>query len=604
MFEHFTDRGRRVVVLAQEEARMFNHNYIGTEHLLLGLIQEHESVAAKALESLGISLEAVHQQVEEIIGQGQQAPSGHIPFTPRAKRVLQLSVREALQLGHNFSGPEHILLSLIREGDGVAVQVLVSLGADLNRVRQQVIQLLHRRQDPDPAPAANLAELVPRTVLVESISSTPLALDQFGRNLTAAARGGRLDPVIGREKEIERVIQVLSRRTRNNPILVGVPGVGKTAVVEGIAQKIVQGEVPATIRDKQVYTLDLAVLAVAPHASFADQLTAILDEISGRPDIVVLIDDVRALFSPGAPGEDGNLASVARLKLIRGEIQLVLSATAQEYAGLMEKDSMLRRSIQIIEVAESGIAQSVEILKGTRDGLERHHQVTISDDALIAAVELAAEHIKDQPLPEKAIDLLDQACAQVAMQQAVSPPEHRTYDEEIAAVRQAKEAAIDAQEWEIAASLRDQEKRLLATRDMERSESLYVVPEVQKIHIVEALAVVSGVSAADVLSEQASAERTPKYPPSAMTTEDKQIWAISLSLQPWGDRQPGRRAAHQPLPPGALTHGHAERPPAASEGAGLALDRALGGFGAGHHPLVVPPAAEGPLLPRGVGQAD
>ena len=291
MFERFTDRARRVVVLAQEEARMLNHNYIGTEHILLGLIHEGEGVAAKALESLGISLDAVRQQVEEIIGQGQQAPSGHIPFTPRAKKVLELSLREALQLGHNYIGTEHILLGLIREGEGVAAQVLVKLGADLNKVRQQVIQLLNGYQSKEPAGTA-----------AEATPSTSLVLDQFGRNLTQAAREGKLDPVIGREKEIERLMQVLSRRTKNNPVLIGEPGVGKTAVVEGLAQAIVKGEVPETLKDKQLYTLDLGSLVAGSRyrGDFEERLKKVLKEIRTRGDIIMFIDEIHTLVGAGA----------------------------------------------------------------------------------------------------------------------------------------------------------------------------------------------------------------------------------------------------------------------------------------------------------------
>ena len=304
MFERFTDRARRVVVLAQEEARMLNHNYIGTEHILLGLIHEGEGVAAKALESLGISLEAVRQQVEEIIGQGQHAPSGHIPFTPRAKKVLELSLREALQLGHNYIGTEHILLGLIREGEGVAAQVLVKLGADLNRVRQQVIQLLHGYQGKEPAAAGASSESAP---------STSLVLDQFGRNLTAGAREGKLDPVIGREKEIERVMQVLSRRTKNNPVLVGEPGVGKTAVVEGLAQKIVKGEVPETLKDKQLYTLDLGALVAGSRyrGDFEERLKKVLKEIRTRGDIILFIDELHTLVGAGAAEGAIDAASMA-----------------------------------------------------------------------------------------------------------------------------------------------------------------------------------------------------------------------------------------------------------------------------------------------------
>ena len=310
MFERFTDRARRVVVLAQEEARMLNHNYIGTEHILLGLIHEGEGVAAKALESLGISQEAVRQQVEEIIGQGQQAPSGHIPFTPRAKKVLELSLREALQLGHNYIGTEHILLGLIREGEGVAAQVLVKLGADLNRVRQQVNQLLQGYQGKEPAAGPP----------PEAASSASLVLDQFGRNLPAGAREGKLDPVIGREKEIERVMQVLCRRTKNNPVLVGEPGVGKTAVVEGLAQKIVSGDVPEILKDKQLYTLDLGALVAGSRyrGDFEERLKKVLKEIRTRGDIILFIDELHTLVGAGAAEGAIDAASILKPMLARG----------------------------------------------------------------------------------------------------------------------------------------------------------------------------------------------------------------------------------------------------------------------------------------------
>ena len=403
MFERFTDRARRVVVLAQEEARMLNHNYIGTEHILLGLIHEGEGVAAKALESLGISLEAVRQQVEEIIGQGQQAPSGHIPFTPRAKKVLELSLREALQLGHNYIGTEHILLGLIREGDGVAAQVLVKLGADLNRVRQQVIQLLHGYQGKEPGPAAaGSAEAAP---------STSLVLDQFGRNLTQGAREGKLDPVIGREKEIERVMQVLSRRTKNNPVLVGAPGVGKTAVVEGLAQKIVKGEVPETIKDKQLYTLDLGALVAGSRyrGDFEERLKKVLKEIRTRGDIILFIDEIHTLVGAGAAEGAIDAASILKPMLARGELQTIGATTLDEYRKYLEKDAALERRFQPIQVAEPTIAHTIEILKGLRDRYEAHHRVSITDGALVASAQLADRYISDRFLPDKAIDLIDEA---------------------------------------------------------------------------------------------------------------------------------------------------------------------------------------------------
>ena len=461
MFERFTDRARRVVVLAQEEARMLNHNYIGTEHILLGLIHEGEGVAAKALESLGISLEAVRQQVEEIIGQGQQAPSGHIPFTPRAKKVLELSLREALQLGHNYIGTEHILLGLIREGEGVAAQVLVKLGADLNRVRQQVIQLLSGYQGKEPASAGGPQAEAP---------STSLVLDQFGRNYTQAAREGKLDPVIGREKEIERVMQVLSRRTKNNPVLIGEPGVGKTACVEGLAQAIVKGEVPETLKDKQLYSLDLGALVAGSRyrGDFEERLKKVLKEIRTRGDIVLFIDELHTLVGAGAAEGAIDAASILKPMLARGELQTIGATTLDEYRKHLEKDAALERRFQPIQVAEPSLAHTIEILKGLRDRYEAHHRVSITDAAIVAAATLADRYISDRFLPDKAIDLIDEAGARLRIRRMTAPPDLREFDERIASVRREKESAIDAQDFEKAASLRDKEKQLLgekATRE-------------------------------------------------------------------------------------------------------------------------------------------
>jgi ATP-dependent Clp protease ATP-binding subunit ClpC len=344
VFERFTDRARRVVVLAQEEARLLNHNYIGTEHILLGLIHEGEGVAAKALESLGISLEAVRAQVEEIIGHGGAAPSGHIPFTPRAKKVLELSLREALQLGHNYIGTEHILLGLIREGEGVAAQVLVKLGADLSRVRQQVIQLLSGYSGGKEAAQTGAG------ATGESAPGGSLVLDQFGRNLTQLARDKKLDPVIGRSKEIERVMQVLSRRTKNNPVLIGEPGVGKTAIVEGLAQDIVSGDVPETLTGKQLYTLDLGALVAGSRyrGDFEERLKKVLKEIRTRGDIILFIDELHTLVGAGAAEGAIDAASILKPMLARGELQTIGATTLDEYRKHLEKDAALERRFQPI----------------------------------------------------------------------------------------------------------------------------------------------------------------------------------------------------------------------------------------------------------------
>jgi len=478
---------------------MLNHNYIGTEHILLGLIHEGEGVAAKALESLGISLEAVRSQVEEIIGQGQTPPTGHIPFTPRAKKVLELSLREALQLGHNYIGTEHILLGLIREGEGVAAQVLVKLGADLNKVRQQVIQLLSGYAGGKGEPGQAGGEQAPTGSLV---------LDQFGRNLTQLARETKLDPVIGRDKEIERVMQVLSRRTKNNPVLIGEPGVGKTAIVEGLAQKIVKGEVPETLKGKQIYTLDLGALVAGSRyrGDFEERLKKVLKEIRTRGDIVLFIDELHTLVGAGAAEGAIDAASILKPMLARGELQTIGATTLEEYRKHLEKDAALERRFQPIQVAEPSVAHTIDILKGLRDRYESHHRVTITDDAVVAAANLADRYISDRFLPDKAIDLIDEAGSRMRIRRMTAPPDLREFDERIANVRRDKESAIDAQDFEKAARLRDSEKTLLgekATREKEwKAGELDVLAEVTEEEIAEVLAVWTGIPVYKLTEEE------------------------------------------------------------------------------------------------------
>ena len=499
MFERFTDRARRVVVLAQEEARMLNHNYIGTEHILLGLIHEGEGVAAKGLESLGISLEAVRAQVEEIIGQGQQAPSGHIPFTPRAKKVLELSLREALQLGHNYIGTEHILLGLIREGEGVAAQVLVKLGADLNRVRQQVIQLLSGYQGKEAVTQGGPAEGTPATSLV---------LDQFGRNLTAAAREGKLDPVIGREIEIERVMQVLSRRTKNNPVLIGEPGVGKTAVVEGLAQAIAKNDVPETLKDKQVYSLDLGALVAGSRyrGDFEERLKKVLKEIKTRGDIILFIDEIHTLVGAGAAEGAIDAASILKPMLARGELQTIGATTLDEYRKHVEKDAALERRFQPIQVKEPSVAHTIEILRGLRDRYETHHRVSITDGALAAAANMADRYVSDRFLPDKAIDLIDEAGSRLRIKRMTAPAELREFDEKIAEARKAKESAIDGQDFEGAAALRDKEKSLIEERTAAeknwKATDLDKVTEVDEELIAQVLSASTGIPVFKLTEEE------------------------------------------------------------------------------------------------------
>jgi len=516
MFERFTDRARRVVVLAQEEARLLNHSYIGTEHILLGLIHEGEGVAAKALESLGISLEAVRSQVEEIIGQGGSSPSGHIPFTPRAKKVLELSLREALQLGHNYIGTEHILLGLIREGEGVAAQVLVKLGADLSRVRQQVIQLLSGYQGPSGSSGggSGRSEQAPAGAGVgaskgdDEKGGNSQILDQFGRNLTQAAREGQLDPVIGRSNELERVMQILSRRTKNNPVLIGEPGVGKTAIVEGLAQKIVNDDVPDTLTNKQLYTLDLGALVAGSRyrGDFEERLKKVLKEIKSRGDILLFIDEIHTLVGAGAAEGAIDAASILKPMLARGELQTIGATTIDEYRKHVEKDAALERRFQPVKVDEPTLAHTIEILKGIRDQYEAHHRVTITDQALVAAANLADRYISDRHLPDKAIDLIDEAGSRLRIKRMATPPDLREIETKLNEVQEAKKRAVEEQQFEEAGRLRDQEKSLLeekAEKESEvKAEGVDLFDEVDEEAVAEVLSLWTGIPVYKLTEEE------------------------------------------------------------------------------------------------------
>ncbi len=453
MFERFTERARQVVVLAQEEARTLKHNYIGTEHILLGLLREEEGLAARVLESLDITVERVRAQVVRIVGSGEEVTSGQIPFTPRAKKVLELALREALSLGHNYIGTEHILLGLVRENEGVAARILLDFDADSEKIRNEVIRMLSgpggRRQGQGSGGSG------------EGKKSSKL-LDQFGRNLTKLAADGKLDPVIGRETEIERIMQILSRRQKNNPVLLGEPGVGKTAIVEGLASRIHNGEVPELLKDKQIYTLDLAALVAGSkyRGEFEERLKKVMKEITQRGDIVLFIDELHNLVGAGAAEGAIDAASILKPALARGELQTIGATTLDEYRKYLERDSALERRFQQIKVEQPSIADSVKILEGLRERYEDHHRVEITDDALAAAAELADRYISDRFLPDKAIDLIDEAASRMRIKSMSSPPVYRDLEEEIEETRRAKESAIEAQEFEKAASLRDQERQL------------------------------------------------------------------------------------------------------------------------------------------------
>ena len=463
-------------------------------------------MAAQALESLGISLEAVRSQVEEIIGQGSSSPSGHIPFTPRAKKVLELSLREALQLGHNYIGTEHVLLGLIREGEGVAAQVLVKLGADLSKVRQEVIQQLSGYsgsgggRETVGASAGQGSE--------QGGQSGSLVLDQFGRNLTSDARAKKLDPVIGRLRETERVMQVLSRRTKNNPVLVGEPGVGKTAIVEGLAQKIVNNDVPELLRDKQLYTLDLGALVAGSRyrGDFEERLKKVLKEIRTRGDIILFIDELHTLVGAGAAEGAIDAASILKPMLARGELQTIGATTLEEYRKYLEKDAALERRFQPITVDEPTLSHTIEIVKGLRDRYEQHHRVTITDQALVAAANLADRYIADRHLPDKAIDLIDEAGSRLRIKRMSTPPDFKEIEKKLADVTERKKQAVESQDFETAGALRDEEKDLLEQRTevmaQARAEGHDLFDEVDEEAIAEVLSIWTGIPVYKLTEEE------------------------------------------------------------------------------------------------------
>ncbi len=502
MFERFTDRARRVLVLAQEEARLLNHSFIGTEHILLGLIHEGEGLAAKALESLGISLEAVREKVEETIGPAGSAPTGSPPFTPRAKKVLELSLREALQLGHNYIGTEHMLLGLVREGEGVAAQVLQSLGADLPRVRQQVIQLLSGYQGRETVGAT-----AGPAGAEQNPGSSPV-LDQFGRNLTQLAREHKLDPVIGREREMERVLQVLSRRTKNNPVLIGEPGVGKTAIVEGLSQKIVANDVPETLKGKQLYTLDLGALVAGSRyrGDFEERLKKVLKEIRTRGDTILFIDELHTLVGAGAAEGAIDAASILKPMLARGELQTIGATTLDEYRKHLEKDAALERRFQPIKVEEPTLAHTIEILKGLRERYEQHHHVTITDQALVAAANLADRYISDRYLPDKAIDLIDEAGSRLRIRRMTTPPEYKQVETELTKIREEKNAALARNNLELVEKLAEQERakleRKTALEQEWRAEGVELFDVVDEDVIAEVLANWTGIPVYKLTEEE------------------------------------------------------------------------------------------------------
>ena len=496
-FDKFTERARRVLTLAQEEAQRFNHNYIGTEHLLLGLVREGDGVAAKVLANLGVELNKVRSAVEFIIGRGDRAVLGEIGLTPRAKKVIELAVDEARRLNHHYIGTEHLLLGLVREGEGIAAGVLESLGVNLERVRAETTRIL--------------SQSMPQTAGAGARSSTRTpTVDQLGMDLTQAARAGKLDPVIGRSKEIERVIQILSRRTKNNPVLIGEPGVGKTAIAEGLAHRIVSGDVPETLQGKRLLTLDIGSLVAGTkyRGEFEERLKKVIEEIKTSGNCVLFVDELHMLVGAGAAEGAVDAANILKPSLARGELQCVGATTLDEFRKHIERDAALERRFQPVVVEEPSVEETIEILKGIKEKYEEHHKLTIDDDALKAAAELAARYVSDRFLPDKAIDLVDEASSRVRIRRSATPPSLKEASRGLESLRKEKDAAISSQQYEYAAELRDREVKL-----QEKIESLEQGIEVQREgekpvvteeDIAEVVSMWTGIPVARIASEESA----------------------------------------------------------------------------------------------------
>mgnify|MGYP005841267375 CR=1 FL=1 len=524
-FDKFTERARRVLTLAQEEAQRFNHNYIGTEHLLLGLVREGDGVAAKVLANLGVELNKVRSAVEFIIGRGDRSSVGEIGLTPRAKKVIELAVDEARRLNHHYIGTEHLLLGLVREGEGIAAGVLESLGVNLERVRAETTRILSQSMPQGTHAAARAPTRTP-------------TVDQLGMDLTAAARAGKLDPVIGRNREIQRVIQILSRRTKNNPVLIGEPGVGKTAIVEGLAHRIVAGNVPETLQGRRLLTLDIGSLVAGTkyRGEFEERLKKVIEEIKNAGNCILFIDEMHMLVGAGAAEGAVDAANILKPSLARGELQCVGATTLDEYRKHIERDAALERRLQPVLVEEPSVEETIEILMGIKERYEDHHKLTISEEAVTAAAQLASRYVSDRFLPDKAIDLIDEAASRVRITRSAAPPTLREAMHGLDSIRREKEAAISSQQYEYAAELRDREMKLQQKlEEMEKGwedERELSKPVVTEEDIAEVVSMWTGIPVARIASEEsARLLRMEEALHDRVVGQDEAITAVSKAVR-------------------------------------------------------------------------